>query len=116
MIRHPKKDPVTFAVAQEVLARDHYKCVGPELAAMAGLIPQPCKTRFGEPMAGPFGYRVDELQIDHVRDEPGGPRISVPRWLQAGCPKCHLDGFLGSKDIRAAARERLAKLYGERSW
>jgi hypothetical protein len=108
-----RKDPVTTAVRETVLARDGYRCVWPELAQMCGLVLDGCKTKFGHPMQGEFGYRADELQIDHVRDEPGGPRQSVERWLQALCPHHHLDGFATRKDARNAARVRLMKLYGE---
>jgi hypothetical protein len=59
------------------------------------------------------GYLIMALQLDHVRPEPGGPRRSLERWMQAVCPHCHLEGFIGRKDIRAAARLRLDRIYGE---
>ena len=112
MKRHPKKDPVTPEDRLAVLIRDGYRCVGPALALRAGVEhPGPCRNVFGADMESAYGYRIADLQIDHVRDTPGGMRISDPRWLQALCPRCHLDGFATRKDIRAAARERLARLY-----
>jgi len=116
MKRHPKKDPVPPEVREAVLKRDKFRCVGPELATLAGVpFPGPCRNVFGKDMEQPYGYLIEDLQIDHVRDEPGGPRRSVERWLQALCPRCHLDGFATSKEIRAAARLRLETIYGEES-
>lgn len=110
-----KKDPVLPEVAEAVLKRDGCRCVGPELARIAGVdFPGPCRSRFGRDMDRPgFDYDVGALQLDHVREEIGGKRRSEERWLQALCPRCHLDGFATRKDIRAAARQRLADIYGE---
>lgn len=117
MTRFGKKDAVTPKVREEVLRRDGWRCVAPVLAQMVGIDEReidPCLTTYGHPMQRVgHAYRVDELQIDHVRDEPGGRRISKPRWLQALCPHHHLDGFATRKDIRQAARRRLAEIYEE---
>jgi hypothetical protein len=114
MKRNPKKDPVTSEVRAEVIKRDHFRCVGPVLAGLAGVdLPEPCRNTWGAEMDRGTFYLFNDLQIDHVRSEPGGPRQSTPRWLQAVCPSCHLGGFIGSKPIRAAARLRLSNIYGE---
>jgi hypothetical protein len=114
MRRHAKKDPVLPEVRAAVLKRDGYRCVGPELARIAGVeFPGPCRSTFGYDMEGKNGYLVDALQIDHVREELGGARRSEERWLQSLCARCHLDGFATSKVIRSSARQRLADIYGE---
>jgi 5-methylcytosine-specific restriction endonuclease McrA len=112
--RHPKKDPITPELRATVIRRDGERCVGPILARIAGVeFPGPCRSKFGADMEGRFGYLVDELQIDHVTTDDGPRRQTVERWLQALCPRCHLDGFATRKDIREAARVRLAQLYGD---
>ena len=81
-------DPVTRQVWAEVVQRDLRiagGCVAPHLDAMAGL----CRDKWGTVV---LPYAEAALTVDHIREEPGGERRSLPRWLATVCYGHHING------------------------
>lgn len=87
--RKPNPDPVTSQVWEEVVQRDLRiagGCVAPKVDATAG----ECRSKWG---ALVLPYAREALTVDHIREEPGGQRRSLPRWLVTLCSHHHLDGW-----------------------
>ncbi len=108
--RRPKgswhRDPVTPEVRREVLNRDAYVCAARALDPTSDA----CRDRWGS--THPLRVRA-ELQLDHVRDEPGGHRApSDPAHLVTVCPHHHLNGWATSH--RPLLREYLAR--ADKAW
>lgn len=101
-----RRDPVTFALREAVIARDGYRCVAPVIDATAG----ECRSAFGDAMEYAGGYRVTHLELDHVKDEPrmGRRAESDAAHLVTLCPWHHRDsGWATSR--RGMLREYLRR-------
>jgi hypothetical protein len=113
MATRKRRDVVTLAVREEVLARDGWRCVAPTLDPSAGN----CMTDFGDMMEYPGGYNVTHLELHHVKDQPmmGKRAESDADHLVTLCPWHHkYSGWGTSKHGLGLLREYLRRHRGER--
>ena len=94
-------------VRQQVLARDRYVCVAPNLDRAAG----ECRDAWGNPG---WDVPIVELELDHVRPEPmmGKTAPSEPEFLVTLCPWHHQGREAGrnwATSHRPLLREYLAR-------
>lgn len=96
--RHPKADPVTPQVAEEVIERD-LRIAGGCVPAYLGA-PGDCRNRWGIVV---LPYAREALTLGHVREHSGGIRRSIPRWLVTACWGHGVQGWELShvEDLRA---------------
>lgn len=103
-----RRDLVTLAVREEVLARDGWRCVAAQLDPTAGN----CMTEYGDRMEYPGGYNVTHLELHHVKDQPrmGVRAESDADHLVTLCPWHHkYSGWGTSKHGLGIAREYLRR-------
>lgn len=101
-----KSSVVSLALREEVLARQGYRCLAPQLDPSAGN----CRGEFGRPMEYPGGYNVAHLELHHVKDQPrmGVKAETDPDHLVALCPWHHkYSGWGTSKHGLGLLREYL---------
>jgi hypothetical protein len=104
----PRRDFVTLAVRDAVLARDGWRCVAPQLDGSAGN----CRGEFGAVIEYPGGYNVAHLELHHVKEQPrmGKRAESDPDHLVALCPWHHkYSGWGTSKHGLGLLREYLRR-------
>ena len=101
---------IPHGLRYSVITRDKRRCVVPTLDPTADA----CQSSFGWPMEEYGRYKVEQLQLDHVRDEPmmGRTAPSDEEHLVTVCPHHHLDGWATAH--RPALREYLNRLYPSR--